>query len=436
MAETKLDEAWKKILAKHPIEEKIRQGGLYEIQAKDIKAFREPRLMTKFDTSKSVASPLKELGLDVLPVSRHSYVLGKFNLYEEFPDVTNLKPTSITLPELETLRLENLTSESNAINALLATHALENFLNEEEQGLLETFNGRMGTGDFSFEVDLSCCAAKQTINVSKAQIEIDGGFESQRSVCIMEAKNIRHDDFNVRQLYFPYRKYHAMVQKPIRLVFSQYTNLTYYLYEYNFAEPNSFSSIELVNMGAYTFEDRQISEKDIVDVWKNTPVVTDDNRDKQLDKKIPFIQADRFDRVISLAERLSSAEDNTLTTEQVTEHMGLVARQAAYYPAAGEYLGLFERSRNATSLTDTARQILSMNYRERQLAYVSLILRHRIFHDLFGCVVNSGELPDKAYVEEKMVRLNVCNEGSTAHRRATSVLAWLSWIFALVDDEI
>lgn len=436
MAETKLDEAWKEILAKYPIEEKTRQGGLYEIQAKDIKAFREPRLMTKFDTSKSVASPLKELGLDVLPVSRHSYVLGKFNLYEEFPDVTNLKPTSITLPELETLRLENLTSESNAINALLATHALENFLNEEEQGLLETFNERMGAGDFSFDVDLSCCAAKQTINVSKAQIEIDGGFESQRSVCIMEAKNIRHDDFNVRQLYFPYRKYLAMVQKPIRLVFSQYTNLTYYLYEYKFAEPNSFSSIELVNMGAYTFEDCQISEKDIVDVWKNTPVVTDDNQDKQLDKKIPFIQADRFDRVISLAERLSSAEDNTLTTEQVTEHMGLVARQAAYYPAAGEYLGLFERSRNATSLTDTARQILSMNYRERQLAYVSLILRHQIFHDLFGCVVNSGELPDKAYVEEKMVRLNVCNEGSTAHRRAASVLAWLSWIFALVDDEI
>ena len=436
MAETKLDKAWREILAEYPIEKATRQGGLYEIQAKDIKAFREPRLMTKFDTSKSVASPLKELGLDVLPVSRHSYVLGKFNLYEEFPDVTNLKPTSITLPELETLRLENLTSESNAINALLATHALENFLNEEEQGLLETFNGRMGAGDFSFDVDLSCCAAKQTINVSKAQIEIDGGFESQRSVCIMEAKNIRHDDFNVRQLYFPYRKYLAMVQKPIRLVFSQYTNLTYYLYEYKFAEPNSFSSIELVNMGAYTFEDCQISEKDIVDVWKNTPAVTDDNQDKQLDKKIPFIQADRFDRVISLAERLSSAEDNTLTTEQVTEHMGLVTRQAAYYPAAGEYLGLFERSRNATSLTDTARQILSMNYRERQLAYVSLILRHQIFHDLFGCVVNSGELPDKAYVEEKMVRLNVCNEGSTAHRRAASVLAWLSWIFALVDDEI
>ncbi|NYI25334.1 type II restriction enzyme [Aeriscardovia aeriphila] len=432
----KLDKAWKEILAQYPIEENTRQGGVYEIQANEIKAFREPRLMTKFDTSESVANPLKELGLNVLPVSRHSYVLGKFNLYEKFPDVTKLKPTPITLPDYETLRLENITSESNAINALLATHTLENFLNEEEQGLLETFNGRMGTGDFSFDVDLLDGTTKKTINVSKAQLEIDGGFESQQSVCIMEAKNIRHDDFNVRQLYFPYRKYLAIVQKPIRLVFSQYTNLTYYLYEYEFTEPTSFSSIKLRNKQAYTFEDCQISEKDIVDVWKNTPVITDDNQDKQVDKKIPFIQADRLDRVISLAECLSSAEDNTLTTEQLTEHMGLVTRQAAYYPAAGEYLGLFQRSRNATSLTNTARKILNMHYRERQLAYTRLILQHQIFHDLFGIVVNSGVFPDKAYVEKEMLRLNVCNEGSTVHRRATSVLAWLSWIFALVDDEI
>lgn len=432
----KLDKAWKEILARYPIEEKTRRGGLYEIQASEIKAFREPRLMTKFDTSESVAAPLKELGLNVLPVSRRSYVLGNFDLYEKFPDVTELRPKAIILPDYETLRLENLTSESNAINALLATHTLENFLDEEEQGLLETFNGRMGTGDFSFDVNLLDGTAKKTINVSKAQLEIDGGFESQRSVCIMEAKNIRHDDFNVRQLYFPYRKYQSMVRKPIRLVFSQYTNLTYYLYEYEFAEPTSFSSIRLRNKQAYTFEDCQISEKDIVDVWKNTPVITDDNLDKQVGKKIPFIQADRFDRVISLAERLSSAEDNTLTTEQVTEHMGLVTRQSAYYPAAGEYLGLFQRSRNSTCLTDTANKILNMRYRERQLAYSGLILRHQIFHDLFGIVVNSGEFPDKAYVEKEMLRLNVCNEGSTVRRRSTSVLAWLSWIFALVDDEI
>lgn len=432
----KLDKAWKEILARYPIEEKTRRGGLYEIQASEIKAFREPRLMTKFDTSESVAAPLKELGLNVLPVSRRSYVLGNFDLYEKFPDVTELRPKAIILPDYETLRLENLTSESNAINALLATHTLENFLDEEEQGLLETFNGRMGTGDFSFDVNLLDGTAKKTINVSKAQLEIDGGFESQRSVCIMEAKNIRHDDFNVRQLYFPYRKYQSMVRKPIRLVFSQYTNLTYYLYEYEFAEPTSFSSIRLRNKQAYTFADCQISEKDIVDVWKNTPVITDDNPDKQVGKKIPFIQADRFDRVISLAERLSSAEDNTLTTEQVTEHMGLVTRQSAYYPAAGEYLGLFQRSRNSTCLTDTANKILNMRYRERQLAYSGLILRHQIFHDLFGIVVNSGEFPDKAYVEKEMLRLNVCNEGSTVRRRSTSVLAWLSWIFALVDDEI
>ena len=150
MTETigKTDNAWLKLFEKYPIEEQTKNGGLFEIQADAIKEFREPRLMTKFDTVESVASPLRELGLNILPVSRHSYVIGKFDLYEAFPDTLGMKPTPISLPDYETLRVENLTSESNAINALLVSHTLEQFLNEEEQDLVETFNGRMGTGDF------------------------------------------------------------------------------------------------------------------------------------------------------------------------------------------------------------------------------------------------------------------------------------------------
>ena len=117
MAETigKTDNAWLKLFEKYPIEEQTKNGGLFEIQADAIKEFREPRLMTKFDTVESVASPLRELGLNILPVSRHSYVIGKFDLYEAFPDTLGMKPTPISLPDYETLRVENLTSESNAI---------------------------------------------------------------------------------------------------------------------------------------------------------------------------------------------------------------------------------------------------------------------------------------------------------------------------------
>ena len=77
--------------------------------------------MTKYDTSEYVPVPLKKLGFNVLPVSRSAYVIGDFELYEKFPDVSGLKPQLASLPDFETLSIDNITSESNAINALMKT---------------------------------------------------------------------------------------------------------------------------------------------------------------------------------------------------------------------------------------------------------------------------------------------------------------------------
>ncbi|MGQ4544689.1 type II restriction enzyme [Dermabacteraceae bacterium P13088] len=431
----KTDQAWIDILKKYPIEEKTKKGEFYFLKSSEINEFRESRLMTKFDTSESVSKPLKDLGLNVLPVSRKMYVLGKFNLYQPFPDVSGLKPTQISLPKYETLQVENLTSESNAINALLASRTLEDFLGEQETDLVQTFNGRMGSEEFSFDINFavdSGPAIRKTIKVDRAQIEIDAGLESQLSVSIMEAKNIRHDDFNIRQLYFPYRRYFKTVSKPIRLIFSQYTNLTYYLYEYRFANPEIFSSIELVNQQAYTFEDSRISMEDLVEVWKRTKPVFDDNKEEA---DVPFIQADRFDRVISITERLGAEFENSMSMDDIAIFMGTVKRQASYYSAAGEYLTLFDRSQSGVvKLTDKARKILKMNYRDRQLAYAGLCFEHDIFYRLFRDVQSAGEIPDRRHVEKIMLELNVCNGETTLGRRASSVISWLSWIFSLVDD--
>ena len=86
----------------------------------------------------------------------------------------------------------------------------------------------MGTGKFDFVVDTTR-NIKQKISVNNAQCEIDGGFENADSVVIMEAKNVVHEDFYVRQLYYPYRLWRNKVNKPIRLVFSVYSNMIYRL---------------------------------------------------------------------------------------------------------------------------------------------------------------------------------------------------------------
>lgn len=430
MAEGKTDKAWERILSDNPqILETIDRDGLYLIEARDIKRYREPRLMTKFDTSMNVAEPLRHNGIDILPNSRHSYVIGSFNLYERFPDVSGIRPLSISLPDFETLRVDSLTSEANAINALITSGTLEEFLGEE--CLVETFNGRMGTDDFAFDIMMNG-GDFRTIDVHSAQLEIDGGFESERSVVIMEAKNVIHDDFNVRQLYFPYRKYLNFVVKPIRLVFSQFTNLTYYLHEYRFWDSNNLSSIQHIRTQAYTFEDVAISWSDLREMWEATHVETDDD---QTTAPIQFIQADRFDLVLALLERVK-AEGGDILTSDVAEFIGYVPRQASYYPAAGQYLGLFDRrERGHVKLTPLAEETLNLKYRDRQLAYAGLMFRHAIFHRLFGIAFRSGTMPERGDVVAVMTELNVCNEGKTMWRRATSVISWLSWVMALPEDD-
>ena len=152
--ENKTNEAWNGILAAHPeIMETIADGGVYELPASEIKKFREPRLMTKHDTSEGVPQPLKARGINVLPISRRSYVLGDFILHHGFEQVSDTKPVLCSLPDFETLQADNITTEANAINALLAAGILDEFLNtDDNDNTVETFNGRMGTGDFDFKV--------------------------------------------------------------------------------------------------------------------------------------------------------------------------------------------------------------------------------------------------------------------------------------------
>lgn len=430
----KTEYAWTRILDDNSqMLEEIASEGLCEINANKIKEYREPRLMTKHDASSAVPNPLSKRNLNVLPISKNSYVLGKFLLFEKFPKLSDLKPKHITMPSYETLNSDTITSEANAINALLASGILEDFLDEEN--VVETFNGRMGSGDFSFFVD-TLSGESLNVDVHGAQIEIDGGFETADSVIIMEAKNVRHEDFLIRQLYYPFRKYHALVKKPIRLVFSLYTDFTYYLFEYRFIEPENYSSIELVNKAAYSFFDAQITTSEIWDVFESTAVATDDNQDCV---NVPFIQADRVDRIISLMDKLSG-EPSGLRTEEIAEFMQITERQAAYYPAAGSYLGVFDRTtRGVTKLSDRGQRIISMRYRERQLAMVSAMFEHQIFRDLFQEAFKSGVLPGKSEVISLMRKYNVCNpgeKGKTFNRRSQSVQAWLKWIMNLSDEEI
>lgn len=420
------NQAWEKILEKYDIKRRVEEDGYFFIKASEIKKYKEPRLMAKWDSSETLPNILEINKLNILPNSRNSYVISDFLLYEPIPELDENveRMDRIHIPELESININNINSEANAINVLVLSNILDDFLETDEN--LSTFNGRMGTGEFKFTVD-SYSGVKRNVCVKNAQCEIDGGFENSNSVVIMEAKNVVYSDFHIRQLYYPYRLWEHKVQKPVRLVFSIYSNKIYRLFEYEFELLESYSSIKLLKTKNYSLQDTEISLSDLEAVRSLTTVRTDDNKASGT----PFIQADSFHRIISLLENLY---DNPMTEFEVAELMQFETRQSSYYFNAGKYLGLFEKDKENgqifIKLTSIGNKVFRMNYKERQLKLVSLILEHQIFSELFDYVVDSGEFPEREIIIALMIKYDVCNIPQI-DRRSSSVACWLKWIFNL-----
>lgn len=438
--QTKPNEAWTKIIEKYNIIEEIESKGTYQISAKDIREFREARLMSKWDSSDQLPQIFKNHEINILPNSRGTYVLGNFNLYEKLPEsITKVKKIDLGfLKSLETIDIDDITSESNAINILILSGILEDFLGTDKNYL--TFDGRMGSGSFNFIVE-NKNKSKTKIHVHNSQMEIDGGFENSESVVIMEAKNIMHDDFHIRQLYYPFRLWSQKINKPIRLVFSIYTNKIFRLLEYKFTDINDYSSIQLVKEKSYSLEETKIYYEDLVETFKSTTVKTDDKEKKGI---APFIQANKFERVISLLERI---KDEPLNDEEIAEFMGfgfdenkngtISYRQSQYYYNAGRYLGIFKKVKSEDKgvvvvLTKLGKSVYDLNYKDRQLKLVSLILEHKIFNDLFIYIMDTKEYPSKKMIQDLMRKYKVCSEKLIV-RRSSSVEGWLKWIFSLLE---
>lgn len=421
------DRAWEQLFEKYNIKERVEQEGFFEITANQIKEFREPRLMTKFDTAESLPKCFgKGKKLSILPNSRGTYVIGYFHTYCELPEMDR-RIKHVDFPShLQTISKNNINSEANVINVLGITNILGDFLSEQD--VVQTISGRMKSGLFDFKIRDTKRQNLVDISVKNAQIEIDAGFESRDSVIIMEAKNVVHKDFIVRQLYYPYRLWKDKVSKNVRTVFMVYSNNVFRLIEYCFKDPYDYSSIAFVRQKNYSFEDVDIKMEDLLDVYSNT-------EPKSEPTGVPFIQADNFNTVISLLEIVKEEPKSVIGLSEI---IGFADRQGDYYYNAAKYLGLAEKEKGndgivRVKLSLEGERILNLPYKERQLAYITKMFGHKIFRDTFFESYVQQHIIDKKRIVEKMRELNLCGD-SLLDRRASSVSGWLKWIFSIVNE--
>ncbi|MFR3178952.1 MULTISPECIES: type II restriction enzyme [Eubacteriales] len=419
------DTAWEILFDKYHILDEISKYGIFTISANQIREFREPRLMTKFDHKVNLPQIFSKNNLAILPITRGDYVISQFSAYQTFDPPTEYYQTVKIPAHIQSLMPKYLVSEAIALNCANACGILNDFLEDTE--LVPTVSGRMSSGNFEF--DIATGRGKQSLTVSNSQIEIDAAYEGIDYLSLFEAKHDISDDFLVRQLYYPFRVWESRITKKVKSVFLVFSNGVFYLYQYEFADPKNYNSLCLVKQKNYIISP-EISLEDIQNVLENISICEEPD--------IAFPQANSMPRIVNLMELLTG---RSMTKQDITSEYAFDERQTNYYTDAGRYLGFIEKVKNEEGaitfqLSNLGRSVMELEYKERQLAIVSAILRHRAFNETLKINLNSREMPDANAIVQIMKESNLYHveANSTYYRRSSTIIGWLNWILGLVEE--
>ena len=402
------DAAWENLFDKYHILDEITQNGKFVISASQIKEFREPRLMTKFDHKINLPGIFASNNLSILPITRGEYIISSFSAYEEFsessPDVQRI---SIP-PHIQSLSPQFLVSETIALNCASACGILNDFL--EDDGLIPTVSGRMSSGNFEFGINTS--SSVQNVSVCNSQIEIDAAYEGIHYLSLFEAKRDLSDDFLIRQLYYPFRVWNERVTKMVKPIFLIFSNGMFNLYQYQFDDPLLYNSLRLVKQKNYVIA-TEICLADIENILQNVPLIQE--------PAIAFPQADRMSRIINLIELLN---EKPMTKQDITSEYAFDERQTNYYTDAGRYLGLIDK------VHDEDGNILFL------LSACGRHIMNRVFNETLKLHLRCGEMPDKQTIIQIMRDSNLyrVEANSTYWRRSSTVIGWVNWILETIED--
>lgn len=417
---SKNNRAWNDLFEKFNIIHVIEANGFFEITADQIKeSGREPRLMTKFDSSENLPSIFAENNLAILPIKRGSYIIGKFQNYQSVEINNDLDVETKYLPDyISTIDYSNITSEAISLNSAYISGMIEDIVGEK---VVPTIQGRMGTGEFSYQISLKD-NNKFAIHVQNSQMEIDGSYEGISKFVIFEAKNHYMKDFIIRQLYYPYKVWKKMTNKeiiPIMLI--KHDNI-FNFFIYSFLDENNYNSIQLKSMKRYILDEiyHSIEMGDIQNIMDQVPFVEESSN-------VPFPQANSFYRVLDLINELHNQE---LSASDIADIYEFDIRQANYYLSAAQYLGFVIKDKNY-KLSELGKQIMKMNHKSKNLAIISHILSHKPFYCALEQYLTHFEFDYSEIAKVIYDSREEIHSIETAKRRTSTVIAWVRWIMDL-----
>ena len=417
------DLAWEKVFDSNSVLKQIELHGFIDLKTEELKAFREPRLMAKIDHSNNRPAIFKKYDLMLFSISNSCYRLGPYELFFELPEwkEPGQYVKEFTRPsELQSLDIENITSENAVLYAALSSGMISDFLDQEVQ---PTISGRMRTGIFEFHIQ-NRQLGLQSIKIDGAQVEIDAGLEGAKDLSLIEIKNHISQDFNMRQLYFPMRVWKERVAKPVRTLFLTYTNDVFDFYELAWSSDNNFSAAELIRQERYVFEKRKNGEFSLYQ-W----ALVLEERGSKIVADAPFPQADNFERVIDL---ISILNNRPSSIDYLAQHYDFDQRQSEYYFNAARFLGLAAYEHNNLRVaTQLASQILELSPRHKYVEIAKQLLTFAAVRRTYLQLRNKrGDISLEEVVDivRNSGEASRIGEESTLRRRSQTIVSWAKWL--------
>jgi hypothetical protein len=405
------DEAWERYIDAKGI--KFDQPN-YRVNAEELKriSLREPRLLAKFDTPGELATPIREAGYTLLPIRNGEYLLIRGSIFVSLPlcEDRGIFQPDLPFPLRTSSRSEG---ESQYVDTAFNTGLLQHFLGIDRMYL--TIRGRERTKPFQFHL------SGITIDTNSVQIEVDGGYEALSDIVLVEAKIGLPKQFNVRQLYYPFRYFADLVpEKRVRTVFMACipTSTQYYLYEYAFPAPLDPMSAHVPRCGLY----RLVSPQSLtIYSLLNANFQTRNNLVPQADD------------LVKVFELLTAVDAGISTSSDVADYFIFDPRQSSYYREAAEYLGLIATEPDNTyELTQFGLDVVSRPPTEQPRALAEAVVNSWIFVDLVkksgaSRVVTDADIEAIIATARKPDGTRRYNDTTTRRRRQT-IVAWIKWL--------
>jgi hypothetical protein len=310
-------------------------------------------------------------------------------------------------------------------------HALNSGLIERVTGLeglypVRTGGGRERTGEFDFHLD-----GFPSVSVNGAQIEVDLALSCPSTLVIFEAKATQHDDFLVRQLYYPYRHFQEIeksgLNRPVKTFFFRANPASdmYTFWEYHWMDDTDYESIRFRRAWRFEIEEAPPPTTELLAVAPETPSVNSERAHRTAARSMTIPQANSIQRIADLPLLI---ERGVRSASQWSAICGKSPRQGQYYRRAAQLIGLVASGGGDWKLTTIGRNYVARDPPGRAEMLAKLLLRAPVMHQTLHDAVLHGESGLSFDQITNLVAEVGGLQGKTRARRASTILAWFKWI--------